>query len=363
MAKTPKKKKTVKRKKKVTATSKKKTATSKKSRRPLEEIVAEQLGPAQDELAKLMPATPGPGSLASLAVPGDDEPEIDDFTDVTQEKSSIISIVRGFEEQVETAFALKEVLEDELNTTQERLAQEVEARSELETQVELLQTRAALAEQLREDITFIEQERNKFADELAQLRPQFEEAVAERDALSERLGSSESNAKGLEGDKLTLEAQVMNLKDKIIDADALQRELTETARDYQNLREQHHDLNKRLDASQAGQEALQDELTGTHENAQAWRGESEELRKKLAGAQGQISDLNIQLRDQQDTNRELMSTNTRLENELATTSTDGEAAKKELYSLKLALRDIRSEAKKTSGRVRQKYARPGASSS
>jgi len=363
MAKTPRKKKTVKRRKKVTAASKKKAPTSKKNRRPLEEIVAEQLGPAQDDLDRLIPGAPGAGSLASLAVPGDGEPEIEDFTDVSQEKSSIISIVRGFEEQVETAFALKEVLEDELNTTQQRLAQEVEARSELEAQVELLQTRATLAEQLREDITFIEQERNRFADELGQMRPQLEEAVAERDSLTERLNSSEANAKGLEGDKLALEAQVMNLKDKIIDADALQRELTETARDYQNLREQHHELTKRLEAAQAGQDTLRDELSGTHQNAQAWRDESEELRKKLAGAQGQISDLNIQLRDQQDTNRELMSSNARLENELATASTDGGAAKKELHGLKLALRDIRSEAKKTSGRVRQKYAKPNYTSS
>jgi chromosome segregation ATPase len=362
MAKTPKKKtKTVRKKKKtVSAARKKPTSVTKRNHRPLDEIIAEQLGPAQEELGRLIPAVDNVAAepQANLVGPGDSPSDIEAFTDVSQERSSIISIVRGFEEQVETAFALKEVLEGELDGTQQRLAQEVEARSELEVQVELLETRAALAEQLREDISFIEQERNKFADELAETRLQLEQAVADRDALTEQIGSAEANAKDLKGDKLALEAQVMNLKDKIIDADSLEKELSGTARAHQELREQHHDLTKRMEASQAAQDAVEKELAGTRQNAQAWRAESEVLRGKIAKAQSRISDQNIQLRDKQDANRELMGTNTRLENQIVTATTDCEAAKKELNALKAALCDIRSEATQTSGRVRQRYSKP-----
>jgi chromosome segregation ATPase len=305
MAKIPKKKKiTVKKKKKVSATKKKPTAVTKKNHRPLEEIVAEQLSPAQEGLDRLIPTA---GSVVSepqdkLMGPGESSSDIDDFADVSQERSSIISMVRGFEEQVETAFALKEVLEAELDTTQRRLAQEVEARSELEAQVELLQTRTALAEQLREDISFIEQERNRFADELANTRPQLEQAVAERDSLAEQIASSQSDAEGLQGEKMAIEAQVMSLKNKIIDDDSLHKELTETTRACQHLREQHHDL--------------------------------------------------------QDANRGLMGTITRLENEIRRVNADFEAAKKELIALKMGLCDIRSEAMQTSRRIRHKYSKP-----
>ena len=305
MGKTPKqKKKTVKKKKKVSATKKRPTAVTKKNRRPLEEIVVEQPSPAQEELGRPIPTADGVVSepQAKLMGPGESASDIDDFADVSQESSSIVSMVRGFEEQVETAFALKEVLEAELDTTQQRLAQEVEARSELEAQVELLQTHTALAEQLREDISFVEQERDRFADELANTRPQLEQAVAERDLLAKQIASVEADAEGLQGEKKALEAQVMDLQNKIIDADSLHKELTETTQAYQRLREQHHDL--------------------------------------------------------QDANRELMGTSTRLENEIRRVNADYEAAKKKLNALKVGLSDIRSEAMQTSRRIRNKYAKP-----
>jgi chromosome segregation ATPase len=365
MGKTPKKKKkTVKSKKKVSASkTKKKPATAprkKRSRRPLEEIVAEQLAPAQEELDQLIPSAErgDTGPQASYMDFDDSASDIDDFTDVSQERSSIISIVRGFEEQVETAFALKNVLEGELDATQQRLAREVEARSELEAQLELLQTRAALAEHLREDISFIEQERNEFADELATTKLQLEKAVAECDSFAEQVAAAEADVKELKGDKMALEAQIMNLKDKIVDNDSLYKELAETSQAYQHLREQHHDQTRRMDASKDVQEALERELAGTRQNMQAWRAESEALRGKVANAQSRLSDLNIQLKDQQGANRELMGTNARLENESVTARTEYEAARKELNALKMALRDIRSEAKQTSGRVRQKYSKP-----
>jgi len=132
--------------------------------------------------------------------------EIEDLADVSEEKASIISIVKGLEGQVETAFKLKEILEDELDATQQRLSEEMEARGRLEAQVNSLQAHASLAEQLRQDISFVEEERNKFADKLAQTRQEFEQAAAERDSLIEQFSYSEANLKELESDKIALEA-------------------------------------------------------------------------------------------------------------------------------------------------------------
>ncbi|MHC4412791.1 MAG: hypothetical protein ACYSW6_07445, partial [Planctomycetota bacterium] len=91
-----------------------------------------------------------------IAVEGDiaagieeDALRVEDFADVSQERASIISIVKGLEGQVETAFKLKEVLEVELDTTQKRLAEELDARAQLETQITSLDAQAALAGRLR----------------------------------------------------------------------------------------------------------------------------------------------------------------------------------------------------------------------
>lgn len=288
----------------------------------------------------------------------EDALRVEDFADVSQERASIISIVKGLEGQVETAFKLKEVLEAELDTTQKKLAEEVDARARLEAQITSLQAQAALAEQLREDISFVEEERNKFADRLAQLQTQLETVTEERDKLTELIASTEGHAKEIEGEKIAFEAQVMNLKDKIADADRLRKEIMEITEARRNLNEQVHDLTRRLEASESSKNALEMKLTGTHQNAITLREEVEKLQKKIVTAENRTADLRIKLEDQQGVNQDLIKANARLENEIKRVTINCEAAKNELNAFKNALRDIRSEASRTSGRVRQKYLKP-----
>ena len=347
MAKTQKKNKTAKKRTKVVAKQKKSTVGKTKNTKPLSESNAD-----------LMAAAPVVELQADAVGIGESTPPIEDFADVSQERASIISIVRGLEEQVETAFKLKEVLEAELDTTQNKLSEALDARAQLEAQVESLGAQADLTEQLREDISFAEEERNKFANTLAETQPQLEEMTAERDSLTEQAASTETHIKDLESEKMALEARVMNLKDKITDADRLRKELAEITEAHQLLREKSHNLTRQLEASQTAKDALEKELDGTHQNARTLQAEVEKLREKMGNTDNRTTDMRIQLEDQQASNRELMEANTRLEGELKMLNINYEAAKNELDAFKNALRDIRSEATQTSGRVRQRYFKP-----
>jgi len=290
--------------------------------------------------------------------PDQSEIKLEDFADVSQERASIISIVKGLEGQVETAFKLKEILEAELDTTQKRLAEELDARSQLEAQLESLKAQAALAKQLREDISFAEEERNKFADKLAKTQPQLEQATAERDSLAEQLSSAEANIKELEDEKVALEAQVMNLKDRITDTNHLRGELAEITETNQDLREQLHNLTRRLEASETSKNAIERELDGSHQTSRSLQEELESLREKNAASDSWLTDMRIEIEDQQAANKELMGTNTHLKGELKMLNINYEAARNELDTFKNALRDIRIEATQTSGRVRQRYSKP-----
>ncbi|MHC4544191.1 MAG: hypothetical protein ACYS9C_13535 [Planctomycetota bacterium] len=297
-------------------------------------------------------------SIADQRAPNTVVSTIEGFTDVSEERTSIISIVKGLEGQVETAFELKKVLEAELDATQKKLSEESDARVQLEMQVTSLEAEAALAKQLREDISFAEEERNKFANLLAQAQAQLEDATAERDSLTEQMASAEVHAKELEDGKTALEAQVMNLKDRVTDTNRLRGELMEMTEAHQDSREQVHDLTRRLEASEASKEALEKELDGAHQNSRSLGEEVEELQEKVIVADNRAADLRIQLEDQQAINRELMETTTRLENEIKMMNINYDTAKNELDAFKNALRDIRSEATRTSGRVRQRYFKP-----
>jgi chromosome segregation ATPase len=296
--------------------------------------------------------------LANPVGTGEDILRMENFSGVSEERTSIISIVKGLEGQVETAFDLKKALEAELDATQAKLSEESDARAQLEIQAKSLEAEAALAKQLREDISFAEEERNKFATQLTQAQTQLEEVTTERDSLTEQMASAEVYTKELEDGKKALEAQVMNLKDRVTDTNRLRGELMEMTEAHQDSREQVLDLTRRLEASEASKEALEKELEGAHQNARTLQDEVEELQEKVIAADNRAADLRIQLEDQQAINRELMETTTRLENEIKTMNINYDTAKNELDAFKNALRDIRSEATRTSGRVRERYFKP-----
>jgi chromosome segregation ATPase len=252
------------------------------------------------------PSTYKRGKRQPKVVESEYELERGDFADVFEQIASIISIVKGLEEQVDTAFELKNVLEAELDTTQKKLSEELVAHVKLEEQVKSLEARAALADQLREDISFVEEERNKYANVLAEIQPQFETVSKERDSLAKKVVSVEAHAKELGDERTILEAEVINLKDKVTNMDRLRREV-------------------------------------------------DKLRRKLTGADNGMADLRTQLEEQEAANRKLMETRTRLECEIKMEKANYEATKNKLEMMKKALNDLRSEATLASGRVRRRH--------
>ena len=285
------------------------------------------------------------------SVTEDSEIKIGDFVDVSEERASIISIVNDLEGQIDTAYELKEALEADLEATRQKLSEESATRARLEEQVESFESQGVLVEQLREDLSFAEEERNKLASSLAEAQQQLAAVTKERDSLAEKASSAEAQAKELEDEKATLEAQVMNLKDEVADMGRLRGELTEVTEARRDLAEQVRVLSNRLEASDTSKKALERDLAMAHEQV-------ENLRGKIADADSRTTTLRTQLEQQQATNRDLIETNTRLESELKTLTANYETSKNELDTFKKALRDIRSEATRTSGRTRKRYFRP-----
>lgn len=170
---------------------------------------------------------------------------------------------------------------------------------------------------------------------------------------SEERVSIISTVKGLEG-----QVETVFKLNEILEAqlDEAQKKLSEElgARVQSEVQ-----VARRLEASEASKVALEKELAGTTQALRAEVGElqakAEKLRDELTVAEGRTADLRIQLEDQQATNRKLIETTTHLENEIKMVNINYDANKDELDAFKNAVRDIRSEATRTSGRVQQKF--------
>ncbi len=218
-----------------------------------------------------------------------ESPPEEDFVDVSEERTSILAIVKDLEGQVDTAYQLKEILEAELDAV-----------------------------------------------------------TKERDSLAEEADSAKSLTKEFEGEKVALEAQVMNLKDKIADMDNLRSEFDETIETRKNLDEQFRAFSSRLEGAEKSNKVFEEDLTAAQKQV-------ESLQEKIMLANSRVAEIRAQLEEQQATNGDIMEANTRLENEIKTSKVSYDAAKNELEAFKTAMHDIHSEASRTSGRVRQRY--------
>jgi len=281
----------------------------------------------------------------------------DDTLDVATERDGILSIVKDLEEQVSLAHRLKEAVENDLEASQQKLSQQSALRAELETRVTVLEGQAMSVDQLRQDISFVEEERSKVADLLAEMQPQLKAVSQERDSLTKRISAVETQAAEADAEKTIFEAQVMNLrdeaKDNIAAIDSLQKETNEVSEARRQLGEQVRDLTSRLEASQASNMDHETELAQDRETIGSLRDEVLPLRENFAAAENRLADLRVQLDGQKTANNDLIETRAHLEADIKKLNAEHKSTIDELQTVKNALRDIHSEAASTSARVRQ----------
>jgi len=127
------------------------------------------------------------------------EKQTNSFADVSAEKASIISVVRSLEVQVETAFKLKGILQDQLDALQKRLTDERAARAESEEQ----------------------------------LVKRLEDSEASKEALEMELVETFENARSLQEEVERLQVEVERLREKIARGDGRTTDLCVLLEDQQ----------------------------------------------------------------------------------------------------------------------------------
>lgn len=285
--------------------------------------------------------------------------KVEDYEEVSEESSSILSFVKDLERQLDAAYALKEAVETDLAAAQETLGEESAARAELEAQVKSLKERAALVDQLREDISFVEQERDAALRRLTEATTQLEQSAKERGSLADRLDAAEKRINELQQYKMDMDLQAGNLKDELAMAERLREEVADLTDARLALEEEVGDLRNRLEASETSKSALELNLTSNREIIRGLREEVENLRKELAAVNIDLTDVRAQLGEQMARSRNLAEANRTLEREAKMLASKHESTVKELEAAKQALRDIRTATAHTTGRARRRYYQPG----
>jgi chromosome segregation ATPase len=242
-----------------------------------------------------------------------------------------------------------------ISTTRSHSKRPWKRRQQFEARVQLLEAQAALAEELRDELSFVEEERNDIARKLKESETQLEEVTEDRDALVEQTVTTEKNLKSIEVRKVDLEAQVLNLKDTVQDLEATRKELGHAVAERDELMRQVEELTDRLEASETSKKAVEQDLAASQKGMSELRAEAEELEHKHSAAEIALTDLRGRLEEHQIENEELREAKRRLEGEVKMLAAEKQATGSELLATKKALHDIRSAASRTTKRLRSRY--------
>ena len=276
-----------------------------------------------------------------------EEGDVEACAEVSKENNSIVATVKDLRREIEVAHEINGAMEADLLTTQKKLTEEKAVRGELQARINLLGAKAALGEQLRDDISFVEEERNETVKRLEEVISELELVTEERDGLAKEKVNREALLREIQSVKTDLEAQIPNLKEKVADMSLVCQELAEAKERCQLLEKKAHDLEAKLESAETSKSALELDLTTTHELVRSQYKQIEELRVMLTTTRDKLTELRAQLDKQVAENVTHQESIERQEREIKTLTARNESIKKELDSRKKALHDIRSVAVRT----------------
>lgn len=280
---------------------------------------------------------------------------LDDFQDASKESQNIIQIVESLERQLDDSFEIRDALAADLEKARATLSKEMVAHRELEERLKLREAEAALVDPLRDELSFIEQERNETARNLKTTGDVLDRTTSERDALADKVAAAEDRIGELEGAKVDLEAQVLNLEERVYELGEVRKELEQRNAQCDELARRLRDTTVQLEATETSKKALELDLATNKKIVAELREEAKALRQEVAHMEAESLDLREHLEEQQVENVDLRARNKRLEQELKSQIAKHKATTAELEASRKALHDVRTAATRTGKRIESRY--------
>ena len=267
------------------------------------------------------------------------------------------AVVRDLEGEIDATLALKDTLEADLETAREKLSQESAARAELEARTRLLESQAALADQLRQELSFVEEERDRAATVLAETRAELDSVTDERNSLTESNAAADAQNRRLQSENTDMEAEMSALNGRITDLERLRGELDQVTRERQMLEEKVQDIKRNLDTSSNMVETLKLDVNTSRELIRDMRSQVEDDRAQIEDLREELATVGAERTHARTELDAQMEVNKRLGVQIKSLSEKYRIAWAELVSAKKALRSLHGAAmrvRERTGRARGK---------
>ena len=283
----------------------------------------------------------------------------DPDTKLSEEGARILTIMSGLGDDLETALKANEALNADAAGMAQALESESRARARAVSERTYLEARVAEDDYLRDEIRFVEEERDDVARRLDRTMGRLDETTKERDTLTARLHEAEEALAASRDEAPARRARIAYLEAKVAEMDGIRLKLVEAEEMRRASREAAEDLSERLAAAETCKEALALDLTTTREVTRTVRAETEELHAALEAARRDLAELKAKVVVQESENRKLTHERKRAECARAVLEAKHVAALRELRSHQKALAHVRTATADAYGRIRDRVGSAG----
>jgi predicted nucleic acid-binding Zn-ribbon protein len=270
------------------------------------------------------------------------------------ERDDVLSVINELEDQLDRYEDIRESLEKELTGSTQQLQAAQQRVQELEWQIVSLQARVEASEQVRQEVTLLEEEIADANQRAQRLTEQLAEAEKENGRLNSELKAAGKQLEELwliRKERDGLRADSKTLRSKLDQLERAQRELIE---ERTALLARFQETQAALDETRSVRAQLEAELRASEDRNQELRRVQAVLEEKLEALRVEKRTLQAQLTKLERENSRLVEQQHFFECELTSLRSMNRSAESALSNVKRAFNEVRTALSETKARARRR---------
>lgn len=270
------------------------------------------------------------------------------------ERDDVLGVINELEEQLDRYEDLRENLEKELTQTQEQHQAAKQRIQELEWQTVTLQTRLEALEQVRQEVTLLEEEVNDANARAQRLGEQLARTDKEKARLSGELKTAGKQLEELWSARKERDGLRVDIKNAVARLDQLERSHKELQDERVALQMKLQELQLALDEARNAKHQLEMDLRTAENRNEELRSVGEDMKEKLETVRAEKKNLQIQYTHLERENTRLIEQQQFYECELNSLRNMNRHAESALANVKKAFAEVRVALAETKSRARRR---------
>lgn len=270
------------------------------------------------------------------------------------ERDDVLTVIAELEDQLDRYEELRETLERDAGTTQERLTEANQRTQELEWQVVTLQTRIDTLEAARTEYSQLEDELNQAHELTQRINSRLDEAERDNARLTSELKAANKQLEELwtaRKERDGLRTELKTCRGKI---DQLEQGIRDANDERASINVRMQDTISALEETRNARHQLELELRGAVDRNEELRRVQESLAEKLETLRGDKKGLQVQLAHLERENNRLVEQRQYYERELAALRSQNRTTEQALGNVKKAFAEVRVALSETKARARRR---------